>query len=609
MIKIKELKSKFLQLKSTFNSKYLQAFYTILSSLMFGYFTASTVVLKLNNLTTDANQQFYADSVPFGWLIIITLIMSFLCYAFSTALKFSAQWLAVISAFSYVMLFEWRMISVSYNIVIISSFLLFGFIMNFCKDDLCQSIIPEKLKQSGKNLLAVAIISLAFAVAFYFFYYGTACRFRGYSSSDFDMGIFAQMYEYMAKTGVQYTTLERNTLLSHFAVHFSPIYYLLLPIYMLWRSPECLLFLQAAIILSGVIPVYKICRKYKFRNAETVFGCITYLFYPAFTSAGFYDFHENLFLPPFLLWVMYFLEKEKMAGTVIFTLLTLCVKEDAGLYIVFIGLYALFSMNKKRFGLTVLLMGIIGFALTGMFINHFGEGIKSDRFAIFITEQNSGLTGVVINVIKNPGYFLDTLLSSEKIMFIFMTCLPLMFICFKFTHWSDIFLIAPFVIVNLANEYVYQHDIDYQYIYGSCPLLFYLYIKNVSKCEKRYRLMAVSMLSSTMIWNYAVSGKYQLYTENYKNNIDAVNAANQCIETLDKSAVIYANTYICPSLYQFENVYLIDGYEPDSNDGKPQPEYLMLNTRDAECETLRQKYITYFPVTEEHGYILLMKKQ
>ena len=65
---------------------------------------------------------------------------------------------------------------------------------------------------------------------------GTVCRYLLNWSSTFDFGIFSQMYYYMKETFLPLTTCERDGLLSHFAVHMSPAYYLFLPIY--WLFPK-----------------------------------------------------------------------------------------------------------------------------------------------------------------------------------------------------------------------------------------------------------------------------------------------------------------------------------------------------------------------------------
>ena len=46
----------------------------------------------------------------------------------------------------------------------------------------------------------------------------------------------------------------------------------------------------------------------------------------------FYDIHENLFLPLFILLFLYFLEKENLKGSIISLILLLGVKEDAAVY-------------------------------------------------------------------------------------------------------------------------------------------------------------------------------------------------------------------------------------------------------------------------------------
>ena len=56
-------------------------------------------------------------------------------------------------------------------------------------------------------------------------------RYKIYGASTFDFGIFAQMYEYMAKTGLPLTTCERGQLLSHLYSFFANILLVLAGLY------------------------------------------------------------------------------------------------------------------------------------------------------------------------------------------------------------------------------------------------------------------------------------------------------------------------------------------------------------------------------------------
>lgn len=162
-------------------------------------------------------------------------------------------------------------------------------------------------------------------------------------SVTFDFGIFVQMFYYMKETLIPYTTCERYELLSHFAVHFSPIYYLILPFYLLFPAQETLVIVQLLAVLSGVIPLYLMCRRKRMKGFVTLAVCAVYLLYPTLRGGLFYDFHENKFLAPLIMWLLYFFEEEnerkKKIGVVVFTVLLLMVKEDAALYTACIGLY------------------------------------------------------------------------------------------------------------------------------------------------------------------------------------------------------------------------------------------------------------------------------
>ena len=81
-------------------------------------------------------------------------------------------------------------------------------------------------------------ITIGLSVAFFLFVSAWAVgRVYSFSSPTFDFGIFSQMFYNMKETGLPMTTVERDGMLSHFAVHVSPIYYLMLPFYWLFPSP------------------------------------------------------------------------------------------------------------------------------------------------------------------------------------------------------------------------------------------------------------------------------------------------------------------------------------------------------------------------------------
>ena len=91
----------------------------------------------------------------------------------------------------------------------------------------------DKLGISGISVsrkAALVVGAVLFVATTFVFGYYTSMKYQSYSNYTFDFGIFAQMYERMASSFAPNTTVERSHMMSHFGVHFSPIFYLFLPL-------------------------------------------------------------------------------------------------------------------------------------------------------------------------------------------------------------------------------------------------------------------------------------------------------------------------------------------------------------------------------------------
>lgn len=114
----------------------------------------------------------------------------------------------------------------------------------------------------------------------------------------------------MKTTFTMNTTSERDHLLSHLCVHISPDFYLLLPFYALYSKAVTLQVMQAVVIALGIVPLLGICKNHGLTRMESALTVIAYCLYPVMSGGCFYDIHENLFLPLFILSFLYFLERK-----------------------------------------------------------------------------------------------------------------------------------------------------------------------------------------------------------------------------------------------------------------------------------------------------------
>ena len=161
-------------------------------------------------------------------------------------------------------------------------------------------------EQAGwKGLAAAGAIAFFALVSLW-----TVCRVYSFSTPTFDFSIFAQMFYSMKTEGLPITTVERDGALSHFAVHVSPIYYLLLPFYWLAPTPATLQVLQAAVLATAVIPLWKLGKQHGLTPPLRTMLCFLLLLYPAYAGGASYDIHENAFLTPLILWLFYGIDRK-----------------------------------------------------------------------------------------------------------------------------------------------------------------------------------------------------------------------------------------------------------------------------------------------------------
>ena len=88
-------------------------------------------------------------------------------------------------------------------------------------------MIMERIEKWLTSRRSWMILAAAAGIWFLFTASMTILRYRLNYASAYDFGIFSQMYYYMDKGLTPLTTCERDGLLSHFAVHLSPVFYVL----------------------------------------------------------------------------------------------------------------------------------------------------------------------------------------------------------------------------------------------------------------------------------------------------------------------------------------------------------------------------------------------
>lgn len=477
-------------------------------------------------------------------------------------------------------------------------------------------MITKRLEQwlAGRRLWM--ILAGASAVWFVFVAVMTILRYRLNYASAYDFGIFSQMFYYMDKCLEPLTTCERDGLLSHFAVHLSPIFYVLLPFYHLFPRPETLLVLQALAVASGIIPVCLLGKALGFSRVRLLVFGLMYCAYPAFMGGCFYDFHENKFLTVIILWTLYFLETGRFKSMLVCVALILAVKEDAPVYAACIGLYLFLRKKRYGYGAAVFLGSCLYFCLAIWYINRFGDGAMVNRFDNFISNKQLGLISMFKTVLVNPAYVLSQIASGSKLLFLAQMLLPLGFLPLMTGDWRKWTLLIPFVLINLMSNYQYQHSIYFQYTYGTGALLFYLGMVNFRDLtsDRRtrkmwkwlpWREMALCGLICGIALLGVVAGQKEKYVGLYRKYGDKAQMARELLAGIPQEAAVKASVFFVPQLSMRDQIYLLDSrHDGDYAVVDLRPGYEK-NVRGMVGELEEEGYVRE---GEVEGYVLVMRE-
>ena len=478
---------------------------------------------------------------------------------------------------------------------------------------------PEPVSRPKRAHRVWRWIAVGLSIAFFLFVScWTVGRVYSFSTPTFDFGIFCQMFYNMKESGLPMTTVERDGLLSHFAVHVSPIYYALLPFYWLAPTPATLQVLQAAVITSAVIPLWKIGKHHNLTGAQQTLICAVFLLYPAYSGGTSYDIHENCFLTPLLLWLFYGIDRKNTAITATAAILTLMVKEDAAVYVAVIALWLIVKtvLHFKKLDISNLITGIIMFAISlGWFflvtgyLAKSGDGVMTYRYSNFMYDGSSSLLTVIKSVILNPMKAVYECVDIEKLYFIAKTLLPFLGLPLLTRRYERYILLIPYILVNLMSDYQYQHDSFFQYTFGSIAFLVYLAVVNLADIRinwQRVTVLAAAFIVSVACFYKVVVPKAIHYPVQAVRYYDFYQNIRDALSEIPDGASVTATTFYTTYLSQRETLYDVRYSSPQH---LLETQYVVLNvSADGDCKQYAQSgendgFENLVRLLEENGYV------
>ena len=272
-------------------------------------------------------------------------------------------------------------------------------------------------------------------------------------------------------------------------------------------------------------------------------------------------------MTPLLLWLLYGLDADRPWLTAAAALLTLCVKEDAAVYVAVIGLFVLlraalrgFRENRRAIGLGGLLLGVslIWFYGATGYLSAVGDGVMTYRYDNFLFGGSSNLTTVMLSVFLCPMKVLWECVDADKLQFIGMTVWPLLALPLFTRRYERWVLLIPYLLINLMSDYPYQHDLLFQYSFGPLACLFYLTLVNLSElrvsCERTVLLCAsaavCALCFTQTVWPEAV------YCPNwYREQPEHYRAVRDTLALVPEDASVACTAFYTPYFSRRQVLY------------------------------------------------------
>jgi len=181
-----------------------------------------------------------------------------------------------------------------------------------------------------------------------------------------DLGFFDQIIWKVSRGIYPLSTLNKVNILAN---HFSPILFLLAPLYWLYSSPKTLLITQAFVMVFTAYPLFFLAQK-KIKSLLFSFSIVfSYLFFLGTQWSILNEFHEATFTPLFIVLIFYALENNFNKLLFIVGIIGLLfTKEIFSLLLASIGLTIWFYFRKKKLGIFIFVFSIFFFFFLTSFL-------------------------------------------------------------------------------------------------------------------------------------------------------------------------------------------------------------------------------------------------
>ncbi|MCB0188000.1 MAG: DUF2079 domain-containing protein, partial [Caldilineaceae bacterium] len=322
------------------------------------------------------------------------------------------------------------------------------------------------------STLPALLLGLAICVYAVGFSYLTLNRYAAFEARALDLGNLHQTVWNTAH-GRPFAMTNQPDTVNRLSLHVEPILLPIAALYWIHDGPETLLILQSIVVALGAWPLYALAL-YRLDNRWLALALsLVYLLNPTIQAANWLEFHPVTLAPTLLMAAFYFLVTRRNGWFIFFALLAASCKEEIGLLLFMMGLYAALMLRRPRLGGWIMLLALSWSLVAVLGIqNHFAAGnIHWGRYDYL------GATPLakVMALFTQPGLVWQQLQSADAGGYLFRLLWPVGFVALLA---PEILLLAlPSLAINLLADFPPMHEV-YTLIYAA-PILPFVMLATV----------------------------------------------------------------------------------------------------------------------------------
>lgn len=223
------------------------------------------------------------------------------------------------------------------------------------------------------------------------------------------------MLNFFDDRGFMYSSVAFGHGASIFSAHTNAIMIFVTPIFRIWPDYRWLLFISDVALALSAVPAYHIARRY-FAVGTSLLVTMMLLLHPIMAAQpGRSDFSELRFAPVLILAMFYFFETRRFWIFAASALLLMTIREDMGLIVAFVGIYALVLRRSPRWVLAPLAGGLSFFAASNFYLlPHLSSQDRAVRANIRFGNLGGSGSEIIKTILFRPWRVLETMFSTPS---------------------------------------------------------------------------------------------------------------------------------------------------------------------------------------------------